>query len=116
MGLKNLRQVGNQFEEMAASYLQDAGYEILDRNYRDRLGEIDIVARDGRYLVFIEVKYRANSEKGDPAEAVHGRKQRRIRNGARGYLYRHNLGEDIACRFDVVAVLGQEIRLIKDAF
>lgn len=114
--MKNSRQIGSRFEEMAASYLQDAGYEILERNYRDRLGEIDIVARDGRYLVFVEVKYRANSEKGDPAEAVHGGKQRRIRNGARGYLYRHGLGEDVACRFDVVAVLGQEIRLIKDAF
>ncbi|WP_442914689.1 YraN family protein [Lacrimispora sp.] len=114
--MENSRQIGSRFEEMAASYLQEAGYEILERNYRDRLGEIDIVARDGRYLVFIEVKYRANSEKGDPAEAVHGGKQRRIRNGARGYLYRHGLGEDVACRFDVVAVLGQEIRLIKDAF
>ncbi|WP_415067740.1 YraN family protein [Lacrimispora sp.] len=114
--MKNSRQVGNQFEEMAASYLQGAGYEILERNYRDRLGEIDIVARDGRYLVFIEVKYRTSSEKGDPAEAVHSRKQRRIRNGARGYLYCHGLGEDVACRFDVVAILGHEIRLIQDAF
>ncbi len=114
--MKNSRQVGNQFEEMAATYLQAAGYLILERNYRDRLGEIDIVAKDGRYLVFVEVKYRANSEKGDPAEAVHGRKQRRIRNGARGYLFCHGLGEDVACRFDVVAILGQDIRLIKDAF
>lgn len=114
--LRNHREVGNQFEDVAAAYLEDVGYVILERNYRDRLGEIDIVAKDGRYLVFVEVKYRMNLEKGDPAEAVHVQKQRKIRNAARGYLYRHHLGEDVPCRFDVVAILGQEIRLIKDAF
>lgn len=114
--MKNLRKVGSEFEDMAANYLENNGYVILERNYRDRFGEIDIIAEDGRELVFVEVKYRRNLEKGDPAEAVHYIKQQKIRNTAKRYLYRHHLGEDIPCRFDVVAILGQKIRLIKDAF
>jgi len=114
--LKNHREVGNEFEDAAAAYLEKNGYVILERNYRDRLGEIDIIAKNGIELVFVEVKYRRTLEKGDPAEAVHLLKQRKIRNAAKGYLYRHRLGEDIPCRFDVVAILGEEIRLIKDAF
>lgn len=114
--MKSTREIGNEYENMAASYLQNSGYIILERNYRDRLGEVDIIANDGRELVFVEVKYRNNLSKGDPAEAVDKRKQTRIRNGARGYLYRHQLDEDIPCRFDVVAILGKDIRLIKDAF
>ncbi|MBE7718979.1 YraN family protein [Lacrimispora indolis] len=116
MYLKNHREVGNEFEDAAAAYLEKNGYVILERNYRDRLGEIDIIAKNGIELVFVEVKYRRTLEKGDPAEAVHLLKQRKIRNAAKGYLYRHRLGEDIPCRFDVVAILGEEIRLIKDAF
>jgi len=116
MYLKNHREVGNEFEDAAAAYLEKNGYVILERNYRDRLGEIDIIAKNGIELVFVEVKYRRTLEKGDPAEAVHLLKQRKIRNAAKGNLYRHRLGEDIPCRFDVVAILGEEIRLIKDAF
>jgi putative endonuclease len=114
--LKNNRQIGSEFEKAAAAYLESKGYVILERNYGDSKGEIDIIAKDGRQLVFIEVKYRRNLEKGDPAEAVHVLKQKKIRDAARRYLYRHHLGEDISCRFDVVAIMGQEIRLIKDAF
>lgn len=114
--MKNHREVGNEFEDVAAVFLEENGYEILERNYRDRLGEIDIIAKNGIELVFVEVKYRRTLEKGDPTEAIHLLKQRKIRNAAKGYLYRHRLGEDIPCRFDVVAILGEEIRLIKDAF
>nr|WP_314463267.1 YraN family protein [uncultured Clostridium sp.] len=112
----NNRETGNRFEGIAADYLERAGYKILERNYRDRSGEIDLIAKDGKYYVFVEVKYRENAKKGDPAEAVDGRKQLKIRNTARRYLYRHRLGESVPCRFDVVAILGQEIRLIRDAF
>lgn len=68
---ENHREVGRQFEDAAAAYLESKGYVILERNYGDRKGEIDIIAKDGKELVFIEVKYRRNLEKGDPAEAVH---------------------------------------------
>ncbi|MEY8352207.1 YraN family protein [Lachnospiraceae bacterium 54-53] len=114
--MKNNREIGNEYEDVAAACLEQAGYVILERNYRNKLGEIDIVAEDGRDLVFIEVKYRLNLKKGDPAEAVHSKKQHRIRNAARGYLYQHRLGEDVPCRFDVVAILGSQVRLIRDAF
>lgn len=80
------------------------------------MGEIDIIGKDGPVLTFIEVKYRHDLSKGDPAEAVHGRKQDRIRNTARGYLYFRGLGEEIPCRFDVVTILGEEVRLIRNAF
>lgn len=75
--MKNHREVGNEFEDAAAAYLEKNGYVILERNYRDRLGEIDIIAKNGIELVFVEVKYRRTLEKGDPAEAVHLLKQRK---------------------------------------
>ena len=112
----NRREVGSRYEDTAAAYLINHGYEILCRNFRGRQGEIDLIGRDGRYLVFIEVKYRKNAESGDPAEAVTGLKQERIRYTAQYYLYSHGFGEDTPCRFDVVSILGDEIRLIRDAF
>lgn len=112
----NTREIGSAYETVAASFLKQAGYDILEQNYRDRTGEIDLIANDGKYYVFIEVKYRVNGKKGDPAEAVHGKKQVKIRNMARRYLYQHHLGEDTPCRFDVVAILGEEVRLIQNAF
>lgn len=113
---ENKRAVGRRWEELAAAYLCSLGYEILDRNFYIRGGEVDIVARDGNYLVFIEVKYRSTSAAGDPAEAVDGRKQKRIRLAAREYLMKKGLTEDIPCRFDVVAIVGNNIRLIPNAF
>ena len=92
------------------------GYQILCRNFRCRQGEIDIIARDRDYLVFIEVKYRRDEHEGDPAEAVDARKQARIFRTARYYMTRYHISEDTPCRFDVVAVLGSNVRLIRDAF
>lgn len=112
----NKRSVGSSYEEIAAAYLIKEGYQILERNYRSRQGEIDIVAKDGDVLVFIEVKYRKDLSSGYPEEAVTYKKQCSIRNTARYYLYTHGSCQDTACRFDVVAILGKEIKLIKDAF
>lgn len=112
---QNNRKTGSRYEDMAAAFLEQQGFEILERNYHDRGGEIDLVARDGAYLVFVEVKYRKNTRNGYPEEAVGPLKQRHIRHTAQYYLYRHALDE-IPCRFDVVSILGEEIRLIKDAF
>ncbi|WP_313070143.1 YraN family protein [Lacrimispora sp.] len=114
--MKNNREIGTEYEIIAADFLEKSGYKILERNYRNKMGEIDLIAMDGADLVFIEVKYRKSLLKGDPAEAVNYKKQIRIRNAARGYLYFSHLGEETSCRFDVVAILGQEIRLIQDAF
>ena len=80
------RKLGDHGEEFAAGMLMDRGYQILERNYRCRSGEIDIIAiRDG-IIHFIEVKTRSGSEYGDPAEAVNESKQKRIRKSAECYL------------------------------
>lgn len=111
----NQRETGTQYEERAAEYLIAQNYQILERNYRIRSGEIDIIARDGTVLVFIEVKYRKNDESGNPLEAVDIRKQRKIIKVARYYLYQKKYG-DVPCRFDVIGICGSHIEHIKDAF
>ena len=74
----NRRQTGTAYERRAGEYLKEQGYELIGYNFRCRQGEIDIIARDGRYLVFVEVKYRRDGQTGDPLEAVDRAKQRRI--------------------------------------
>lgn len=111
----NQRQTGMLYERQAAEYLRNLGYEILDRNYRCRFGEIDIVAKDGRYVVFCEVKYRRDSRKGTPLEAVDPRKQHVIFRCARCYLYERRSG-DVPCRFDVIGIEGEKVTHIKNAF
>lgn len=112
----NKRKIGNNYEDMAAQYLENKGFQILERNYRIRTGEIDIIARDGRYLVFIEVKYRADGRLGTALEAVDFRKQKVIFNTARVYLRQRRLGIETPCRFDVVGITGDGIVHVKDAF
>lgn len=112
----NRRRVGTHYEQLAANYLRSQGVTILERNYRCPRGEIDLIGLDGRYLVFVEVKYRRDGRQGDPSEAVTGWKQRRICQTARYYLYGHRYGEDTPCRFDVISIRNEEIRWIKNAF
>lgn len=114
--MENKRAVGSRYEAEAAAFLERMGYRILEQNYRDRRGEIDLVAREGRYLVFVEVKYRKDDRCGYPEEAVAVKKQQRIRHTAEYYLYTHHYGEETACRFDVVSIDGEKMRIIKDAF
>ena len=109
------RKTGAEYEQKAGAYLEGQGYEILEYNYRCRTGEIDIVARDGEYLVFCEVKYRADAGCGHPEEAVDTRKQRRISKCALYYLTCHGLA-DQACRFDVVSFEGDTVTLYSNAF
>ena len=112
----NKRQVGTQYESMAVQYLTEAGYHILERNFRCRTGEIDIIAKDGAYLVFVEVKYRASATCGSALEAVDYRKQQSILRVAQYYMVSHGYGTQTNCRFDVVAIQGTEITLIQNAF
>lgn len=116
MERENKRRLGSRFERLAAEYLIGQGLEIRERNYRSRQGEIDLIAKDDGYLVFIEVKYRSDDSKGDPAEAVGRYKQQRIRAAARYYMYQNRYGEDTPCRFDVIAILHGRIRWIQNAF
>ena len=112
----NRRELGEAFEEAAAVFLQKNGVQILERNFRCRQGEIDLIGRDGEYLVFFEVKYRKSADLGLPAEAVGVVKQRRICRAAKYYLYRKHLGEGVPVRFDVVAVCGQRMNWYQNAF
>lgn len=114
----NKTAIGKSREAEAAGYLRKQGYEILAQNYRCRIGELDIIAREGAYLVFVEVKYRADARYGYPQEAVDARKMARLRRTARYYLTeRYRSGEAAPlCRFDVVAILGNELTLIRNAF
>ena len=116
MTKKNNRSKGSRYEEKAAAFLKDQGYEILTMNYRTRFGEIDLIGRDENYLVFIEVKYRFDHRMGFPEEAVDRKKQTRIYRCAQAYLMEHGFSQMMPCRFDVVAISENQIRLWKNAF
>ncbi len=112
--------LGKSGEDLACAALRRQGYAILARRYRSRFGEIDIIARDGPTLVFVEVKCRSGSKYGSGAEAITPRKQQHILRVAQEYLLRHDAG-DRPCRFDVVAVTfdGQarpRVEVIRSAF
>ncbi len=110
------QSMGRRAEELVARRLEDAGWEILGRNVRSRQGEIDIVAREGRTLVFVEVKAgRSNAAFGPerPVLAVDARKQRRIRRLAAAWLAAHRGGRSYAeIRFDAVGVTFEGERVV----
>lgn len=112
----NKRQTGAEHEEQAARWLEQQGLCILERNFYCRQGEIDLIAEDGRYLVFVEVKYRRDGQAGHPLEAVGVYKQKKLIRAAQAYCHKHRIPEERACRFDVVGILGGEIVHIKNAF
>lgn len=112
----NKRWIGTQYEEIAVSYLKEAHYEIVEQNFRCRMGEIDIIAREGDCLVFIEVKFRKDTRKGTALEAVSLTKQKIICKVAQYYLMIHSASGDLPCRFDVIGITGDEITLVKNAF
>lgn len=112
----NQRKIGAKQEEKACAFLQSKGLSILERNYYTRQGEIDIIAKDKKTLVFVEVKYRKSISAGLPQEAVDHKKQRRISRTAAHYLSFHRLPFFTPCRFDVIAICKEEILWIPDAF
>ncbi len=107
-------ELGAEAEELACGILRRAGYFIVARNWRTRLGEIDIVARDGDILVFVEVKSRSTSGFGGAEGAVGPAKRRRIIAAAKAFLAANRC--DLASRFDVVAIEGGDARIVRDAF
>ena len=114
---KEYKNSGDRAEELACQYLLAQGLTLLDRNYLCKGGEIDLIMRDDNYLVFIEVKFRKNSQYGNPAEHVTNSKQRRIIHTARDYLQKHSKLAKLPVRFDVIAIQHQDdINWIKSAF
>ncbi|MBR1692399.1 MAG: YraN family protein [Lachnospiraceae bacterium] len=110
--------MGAAYEQMAADYLAEHGYRILDRNVHvSRYGELDIVAEKDGGIAVVEVKFRTATAFGDPLEAVDQRKQRRISRCALYYLMKHGYGTDTPLSFDVVAIYGDgTLRHIQNAF
>jgi putative endonuclease len=110
--------LGKKGEELAAEYLSSLGYEILERNYRFEKSEVDIIARIGNDLVFVEVKTRTTALFGNPEEAVSAAKRKKMIQAAENYLETKQSG--LEPRFDVIAITGttskHEIHHIEDAF
>lgn len=111
--------VGKKGEGLAAEFLGKNGYRIVETNFRNRYGEIDIIAIDGKTLVFIEVKAKTSDKFGPPKLAVDSRKQRQLSKAALAYLTQKKLNNNPA-RFDVIGISmidnKTEIELIKNAF
>ncbi|MFT5034038.1 MAG: putative endonuclease [Bacteroidia bacterium] len=102
---QSTQQRGTDAEEQAAQWLSAQGLKINARNFYTRCGEIDIIARDGEHLVFIEVRLRKSNRFGSAAATVDSRKQRKLILTAQYYLHTHHHGQNSPpCRFDVVAL------------
>lgn len=110
---------GRDYESMACDYLQQQGLRLIERNYRSRQGEIDLIMMDGDYLVFVEVRYRSSPRFGNGAETIDQRKQFRLIATAARYLQERRRSTSQAARFDVISIGPQQntstIHWIKDA-
>ncbi len=120
---KQRRSFGIRQEALVADYLSAQGLKLLSQNFQCRTGEIDLIMLDGETLVFIEVRYRRSSRYGGAAASVDHRKQRKLISCARYYLLGRGLSDQVACRFDVVALApqassqgGLQIEWIRNAF
>ena len=118
--MADTKVLGNAGEDIAATYLEQHGYRILERQYRCKLGEIDIIAEQAGEIIFVEVKTRRTNSCGAPALAVNYYKRRKIIRTARWYVMHKNM-DDRNCRFDVLEVYashngGCAVRAIENAF
>ena len=112
-------EFGKRGEDLACEELRRRGYTILDRRFRTRCGELDIVARDAGVLVFVEVRARSSGKFGHAFESVTWQKRHRLSRMATSYLFMKRLS-NVACRFDVVAVTASDgsfkVEVLKSAF
>ena len=112
----NTRKIGNAYEDLACEHLEDCGMKIISRNYRVKIGEIDIIAKDENILVFIEVKYRKNTDFGGAEFAISYAKKNKIRRVAEWFLSERGYPANTICRFDAVLIDGTEITHVKNAW
>lgn len=111
------KQTGDAWETEARRYLEAQGLHFIAANVCQRGGEIDLIMRDKKVTVFVEVRYRRSARYGDAAASVTQRKQQRLLHAARLWLSQHNGSFDtVDCRFDVVAFTGSDIQWLKNAF
>ena len=117
-----MKSLGEDYERQAIHWLEDHGIRLLVRNFRGKTGEIDIIARDGAHLIFLEVRARSNRAFNTAAGSVDRRKQQRIVRTAQLFLQRHPELANMPCRFDVIAFEPRqsasdlEINWIRGAF
>ena len=119
MGIESY-EIGRDGEDAAEIFLLQKGYKIIERNYRSHQGEVDIIAREGEFLVFVEVKNYSFRSFGTPAGAIRKNKKQSIIHAAQTYLYKKKL-DNTYCRFDVVTIYrrpdgSRAIELYKNAF
>ena len=107
---------GAAAEEAAAGYLTAQGLKLVERNFRVRGGEIDLICRDGATIVFVEVRSRRRSDYGGAAASITAAKRARIVMAARHWLARRRRQHDPACRFDCVLIDGDHMEWLQDAF
>ena len=120
MNEQTTKQIGDKGEDLAASYLEAKGWLIFDRNYRFEKAELDIVATDGNYIIFVEVKTRSNTYFGRPEEYVTPTKEGHLNKAAEAWIYERKM-ETAVCRFDIISIVQKgnsapEITHYKDAF
>lgn len=119
MGIESY-EIGRDGEDAAEIFLLQKGYKIIERNYRSHQGEVDIIAREGEFLVFVEVKNYSFRSFGTPAGAIRKNKKQSIIHAAQTYLYKKKI-DNTYCRFDVVTIYrrpdgSRAIELYKNAF
>lgn len=113
---KERQQQGLAAEAEACRHLQQQGLELIERNYRCRQGEIDLIMKDGKSTVFVEVRYRSNPNFGGAAASVDPRKQGKLIATASHYLQQHHALAQQPARFDVIAIAPGTLEWIRDAF
>lgn len=106
--------LGKKGEELAFNYLKGIGYELIERNFRCKFGEIDLIVKDGQVIVFVEVKYRSSDDYGSPKEAITNDKIKKIIKAAEYFIVKNNVNS--LYRFDVVSIFKNNIEHIKNAF
>jgi putative endonuclease len=104
--MMNNLEIGKRGEKLAAIFLENIGYEILERNFRFGKAELDLIVRSGNLLVFVEVKMRSDTTFGEPETAVTEKKRIQMRKAAEHYIFETNWQHDI--RFDIIAITGTQ--------
>lgn len=113
----NKRQIGQYYEERACVFLRGQGLELVAKNISTRMGELDLIMRDGVFLVFVEVRYRKNALFGDAASTVTSKKMQKIKKSAIHWMMEKRMNiHEVAYRFDVFAITGDEQEWIRNAF
>ncbi|MFL0810800.1 MAG: YraN family protein [Agarilytica sp.] len=111
-----IKSSGEQAEDLALEYLEQNKLRTLTRNYRCKLGEIDLIMKDAETLVFVEVRYRKNDHFGSALDSVDNRKQNKVLKAAQCYMSENKTSPEQAIRFDVIGITGSETQWIKNAF